>query len=125
MFFFFTLKICLTGFYTLYNSDTKTEYFFLIISIKHIKKTLLLACISTCWLNSGRHRAEDASPKPRMGDKLLRANISTTSHNHSFAFNRCTVGKMAAFHVSESHVQTDISHLRPLSSLRSLTECFQ
>lgn len=69
-------------------------------------------------LNSGRHRAEDPSPKPCMGDKLLRANIPTTNHNHSFAFQRCIVGKTAVFYVSESHVQTDISHLHPPSSLR-------
>lgn len=67
-------------------------------------------------LNPGEHIAKDPSPKPSMGDKLLGANIPTTNHNHSFAFQRCIVGKAEVFYVSKSHVQTDISHLRPLSS---------
>lgn len=74
-------------------------------------------------LKSGRHRDEDPSAKPCMGDKLLGANTPTTNHNHSFALQESKVGKTAVFHVSKPHVQTDICH--PLPSLCWLTKCFQ
>lgn len=94
-------------------------------SYYHHKIQFKKTCMSTCWMNSGRHRAEDPSPKPCMGDKLLGANIPPTNHNHSFAFQRCIVGKTAVFYASKSHVQPNISHLHPLFSLWRLIKCFQ